>query len=354
MKMNRMQKIVGVDIGTMNILSAQQVTEGKLEIKRMRDMFLPVDPEYLTATEISNTSLDYAESRDEEGEVDKIFILGEDSYKFANIFGQKVRRPISNGVISSKEIDAQDVLALMMEKLIGKTKDGYCVYSVPAQAIDSQIPPVLYHERVFGSIFSSLGYSSKSINEGMAIIFAECQRTNFSGIGISFGAGLTNVACAYKGTPTLTFSVSRAGDWVDSETASSLGILSTRVTAIKEKYLDFTKLAEVKKKEKRVLEALNYYYKNLVSYILKIISLKFEESSEGLQIDEKIPIIVSGGTSKPAGFIDLFNEVFSEHKNFPYEISEVKQASDPLTAVVKGCLIYALWEKREELKKEAK
>src|SRR6056297_2615888 len=112
--------VVGVDVGTMNLLSAKQLKDNKVQVKTMRNMFLPVSPEDLSASELSNTQLDYAEAKDEDGEVE-------------NIFRQKVKRPMLSGVKSSSEIDAIDVLTLMMEKLIGRTKSGYCVYSIPAQ-----------------------------------------------------------------------------------------------------------------------------------------------------------------------------------------------------------------------------
>ena len=349
-----MSDIRGVDVGTMNLVCCKQVSETQVEIKNMRNMFLDINPSMLATTEIANTQLDYAVSKDDNGEADKIYILGEDAYKFGNIFGQEVKRPMSKGVISSKEFDAIEVLTFMMEKLIGRTTDGKLIYSIPAQAIDIDTPSILYHEKIFGRIFQTLGYESKPLNEAMGIIFSECSKTNFTGIAISFGAGMTNVACAYKGTPTLTFSVARGGDWLDNEVSASLGTISTRVTSIKEKELNLANPNIGKKKEKVVREALCFYYRNLIEYVLKHIVAKFEENSDGLQIDEEIPIVVSGGTSLANGFVDAFKEVFAKFKDFPYEISEIRSAVDPLSAVAQGALVYALWQYKEKPKEEEK
>lgn len=342
--------IIGVDIGTMFICGAKQINGKDIEIETMRNMFLPITDEIMNISEIANTQIDYVEADDEDGEK-SVYIVSEDAYKFGNIFNQPVKRPMSKGVISPGEIDAIDVLTLMIDRLIGgKVKTGQCVYSVPATAIDLDIPPVIYHEKVFGKIFNSLGYEAQPINEAMAIIYSECQKENFSGIAISFGSGLTNVACAYKGTPTLTFAVSRGGDWIDSNSASSLGLISNKITAIKEKPdMNLINPTCKNKKERRVREAIAFYYKNLIEYIIKIFINKFEEDSDGLDIDEAIPIIISGGTSKPNGFIDVFKSIFENHKDFPYEISEIRYAKDPLHSVATGCLIYALWsEKRKK------
>lgn len=340
--------IIGCDIGTMFCVCAKQIGGEKIKVKSMRNMFLPVTDNMINASEIANTQIDYVEAKETDEEEGSLYIIGEDSYRFANIFNQKVRRPMAKGVISASEIDALDVLTLMIEKLIGgKTKDGYCVYSVPAASIDLDTPPVLYHEKVFGMIFSKLGYKAEPLNESMAIIFSECQKENLSGIAISFGAGLTNIVCSYKGAPTLTFAVSRGGDWIDENAATSLGIVANRVTSIKEKK-DFDLLNPfcANKKERRVRNAISFYYRSLIEYVLNVIAKKFSEDSDGLQIDEKIPIIVSGGTSKPQGFIDLFNDVFKNIKEFPYDVSEVRHAKDPLSAVAEGSLLYALWKQK--------
>jgi len=56
---------------------------------------------------------------------------------------------------------------------------------------------------------------------------------------------------------------------------------------------------------------------------------------------------VSGGTSKPKNFVELFRKVFNEGKEFPYDVSEIRQAENPLLSVSKGCLIYGLWNNKK-------
>lgn len=345
-----MSDVIGFDIGTGNLVCARNMDDGRIEIKTMRDMYLAISPEDLAASEIANTQLDYVELYDGD-ELETIAIVGEDCFRFANIFGQPVKRPMQQGVLSTQDVDAIDIITLMVEKLSGKSEGGYCVYSVPAQAVDVQTPPVLYHEKVFGKIFSALGYDSKPMNEGMSVVYSNCEKENFTGIGISFGAGLTNIAASYKGTPTLTFAVSRGGDWIDKSVAESMGKLPTRVTAIKERDFDLLNTTEGKKEERRIKQSLAIYYEHLIKYVLKVFVAKFKENSEGLSIDEDIPIILSGGTSKAAGFKDVFQKVFSEMEDqFPYSISEIRMAKDPLNAVAIGNLVYAVWDKKRQNK----
>ena len=118
----------------------------------MRNMFLSVDPDFMTATDAEQSQWEHVKSYGKNGELEKIFILNQDAYTVANMFNYKVQRPMSNGVISPSEIDAYDVVAKMIEKMIGKTKNGVCVYSIPASAVDVTIPPVDHHKRVFEKI----------------------------------------------------------------------------------------------------------------------------------------------------------------------------------------------------------
>lgn len=335
--------ICGVDIGTMNLVSAKFNLEKAIEVKSLRNMFLKIEDDLLTATEIENIDYDHIKA-EEDGEP-IIYMIGEECFRMSRRFGLKVRRPMENGVISTSDIDAMDILTKMVEKIIGKTENGICVYSVPADAIDVDMPPIRYHEQVFDKIFSALGYKAKSINEAMAIVFAECEKENFSGITISFGCGLTNIACAYKGLPVMTFSVHRGGDWIDNYVAKSLSMPVTKITALKESKLDLDSSVKCKnRREKQALQALQFAYQDLITYCINHFVKQFTMSSNDMDIDEAIPIVVSGGTSMPPGFLNLFKEVFNKRQDFPYEVSEIRQTDNPLGAVATGALIYAIWK----------
>lgn len=328
------KKIVAVDCGTMNIVLAQKTDDKNVSISTIRNMYLPLDKNQITMAEMSN--IDYVESDD------NIFIIGEDAYRFANIFGQQVKRPMARGLISSQEIDSIDVLALILKKLVGKTSDGYCLYSVPSASVDSQ-NNVIYHEGVFRRIFTDLGYNAESFNEAMAIIYSQCQEEQFTGLAFSFGAGMVNCALSYKSVPVITFSVARSGDWIDEQTANSLGTVPNRVTAIKEKETDLANFSTGNKKERRIREAIVYYYREMIRYSLDQVKNKLVQSTGNIDLPESLSVIVSGGSSLAKGFLLLFEEILKEYKEtLPFEIKCVKHSDDPLTSVAEGLLIKAL------------
>lgn len=327
---------IGLDCGTMHLACARSDSD---EVKITRNVFLKVDREDVSLSQLS--SISYVESN--EGE---LFIIGSDAFEFANIFGQEVSRPMEKGLISPKEISAIDVLTLMLKDLIGNTKDKevYCSYSIPAEAIDEG-RSITYHENVFARILNTIGVNHTSVNEGMAIIYSECAKENFSGIGISFGAGMANVAIAYKGIEALKFSTARAGDWIDRQVAKDLDMVPNRVTNIKEKYMKLTGDVTVKnKKTKRVLEALFYYHKALIDYTVKKIIKEFDEKVD-IEIDDEIPIVISGGTIIPEGFTSLFKTVISASE-LPFAVSEIRRSKNPLTCVSNGLLVRTMADVR--------
>lgn len=354
---NKMKNCIGIDVGTGNIVVAK--TDGKdIITESMRNMFYPLEEDTLKTSLFSPDKSDYIELKNSDGKTEKVVLVGQDAYDLCNAVNTEVYRPMKKGVISSSEIDNLEVIALMFEKLIGgKVDDGYCVYSVPAQPIDVETGSVLWHEKVFEKIFKNLGYKTKAMNEGMAVVFSELAKENFTGIGISFGAGLTNVALAFNGIPIVTFSVGRGGDWIDDRVAENQGIKPNKVTKVKEKE-DFDLMNPSnsgKKQEQRIRENLSVYYENLINYVIKVFIKEFQKKADGVDLDNEITIVVSGGTSKPKGFLELFKQVFDESKDdFPFDVKEIRAASDPLDAVAKGNLIFGIWEQKNSSAPETK
>lgn len=327
---------IGLDLGTMNVVSARRTDKG-IDTRRMRDAFLDLPPESKKMLKLSGVS--YVDRGDE------ILILGDAALDTANVFGREARRPLSGGLISSSESDSLEVLGLIVRNVLGEPLEPgeHCYFSVPAAPIDVAGRDVVYHRGVFERIVSECGYTPHAANEAMAIIYAETAKEGFSGIAISFGSGMSNVALSSSTIEGLSFSVGRGGDWVDAGVAKSVGSTQARICAIKERGIDLNA------PQGREQEALVFYYKNLVEYVLDQIALQFKTIEGRFSLPKPIPIIISGGTSKPTGFVEFFTKLFeTKRKRFPIEISEIRAASDPLNAVANGLLVQALQEYSDE------
>jgi len=323
---------VGVDCGTMNIVAARQTDKG-IVTTRMRDAFLDLPPNSKKMLRISGAS--FVEREDD------VLILGDAALEIANIFGKEARRPLSGGLVSSSESESLEVLALLVKSVLGapKTPNEVCYFSVPASPIDQPGKDVIYHKGVFERIIKECGYEPYAANEAMAIIYSECAAENFSGLSISFGSGMSNIALAVNTVEGLTFSVARGGDYLDAGAAKAIGATQARICAIKEAGFDLNN--PIGKEQ----EALSFYYKNLIEYVIDNIANQFKAIQGQFALPRPIPLIISGGTSKAGGFVEFFTQVFEKkRKKFPIQISEIRQAKDPLNAVAYGLLVQALQE----------
>jgi hypothetical protein len=320
-----------IDIGTMNFVAARKVGKA-IKTTRIRDAFLDLPATHKRMLKLSKTS--YVEIGD------KLLVLGDEALETANLFNREARRPLSRGMISPGEIDAQEVMALMIKYVLGEAKENErCCFSVPAPALDIPGSDVIYHAAILKKILTELGYDAQSHNEAQAIIFSECARDNFSGIGISYGSGMTNVCLSYNAMSALEFSLGRSGDWVDSGAAKAVSTTAAKICAIKEEGID------INNPTSREVEAIALFISTLIDYSIENIINHFHKTKNEIQIPKPIPIVIGGGTSLANGFTEMFQERFQSYKSkFPVEISEIRSAKDPMTTVATGLLLLAQME----------
>lgn len=323
------------DCGTMNFVSARRTGKG-VETKRMRDAFLDLPPSARKMLKLSGAS--YVEREDD------VLILGDAAMEIGNVFGKEPRRPLAAGIVSPSESESLPVLGLLVRNVLGAPRiaDEACYFSVPAAPIDAPERDVIYHRGVFERIIRECGYRPFAANEAMGIVYSECAAEGFSGLAVSFGAGMANVALAVKTIEGLTFSVARGGDWIDRGVAQSVGTTQARACAAKEAGVDLNKPVG------RVQEAIAFYYKALIDYVLDHIATRFQIIAGQFALTSPVPLVISGGTSLAGGFMEFFGQVFKERsKRFPIPISEIRQAKEPLNAVAYGLLVQALQEHEE-------
>lgn len=328
---------VALDVGTMFCVSARQKGSG-VELKKLRNVFLELDKDAQRLLKLSKVNFIQKD--------DSVILLGDDALSVANLFNKEVRRPLNKGVISPTELDAVDVLSTIFSQLVGKPKvdKEVCYYSVPANPLDADYN-VIYHQAVIGRILTDiLKFNAKPMNEATAVVYSNCQTEGFSGIGISFGAGMTNVALCWKTISPIQFSVARGGDWIDHNSAKATGGTASKLASIKEKGLNLLDYQSGNPLEVRFREALMVHYKSLILYVLDNFVEEFKKCQQTITLPEPIPIVISGGTSLAGGFVELFKEALAGFKGFPVEVSEVRHATNPLCSVAEGLLVAALSE----------
>jgi hypothetical protein len=319
----------------MTVISARKNDEGKVVIKSMRDAFLDLDISTKRFLKLSNVN--YIEKDD------KIFIVGEEALHVANMFNREVRRPLSQGVISSAEIDSYDILSLMIEQLLGKPKceNEICYFSVPASPIDNPGQDVIFHEKVFKRLIGELGYDARPFNEASAICFSEANKDGFTSLNLSFGAGLVNCSIVYRTLSIMEFSIARSGDWIDACTAKATNTTASRIAVLKEQEADLMNFSQGDPSTLRSREALLVYYRALIDYVLDSIEKEFQKVQSKVLLPEPIPLIIAGGTSLAKNFVPFFKQEFEKRTKFPIAIKEIRHAENPLNAIANGLLVNA-------------
>ena len=325
----------GLDAGTSYYIMADSNT-----IKKQRNVFLTVDGDVNQVKRmLKRQSIPFVEK------AGKVHIVGQHAFNYAQIFSTtELKRPMQSGLLNPKEKDALPVLNAIIGELLGKAKKGeVCVYCIPAKPID-QTREVSYHEDVLKQIIEGYGYDTHVIEEGVALAYESLVDDELTGIAISMGAGMCNICVMYQGMSSLSFSVARGGDWIDTNVAADCGCSIAKVTAIKENsnLLDLTKssindIYQEGSDEYNIINAIRSYYGALINYILTNIAHQFNNADSVPNFPEPIPIAIGGGTALVKGFMEVVREQFNQD-DFPIQISEMTLVADAHTAVARGCL----------------
>lgn len=328
------KRAVGIDIGT-GFISCAEHEDDKRTFRKVRDAFFKLNPSKFlegSANQFGESMLKNAGAH--YVKVDgQLYVLGDDAFKFANLFHQECLRPMSQGVLNPKFPVSNLMVGELVKAVAGKpkSKDDILYYCVPAEPIDADFD-VEYHKQILHGVFSDLGYKNINVmTEGLAVIYSELAETQYTGIGMSFGAGMCNIVYSFMGMPVFAFSLSRGGDWIDSHAAKHTDETSNVITAIKEK-ADFSLYDSTH----GIQRAISIYYESLLIYVVEQFKELYANTPKKQlpNVTMEMPIVIAGGTSLVLGFVERLKELIDD--DFPVPISEIRHAEEPLFAVSNG------------------
>jgi actin-like ATPase involved in cell morphogenesis len=321
---------VGLDVGTSRIVVAR-TTEKKYEYESQLNAFLCLPYSRLAESLLQRENV-FHEVRDSD-----IVVMGNDAQRFAEVFHVEMRRPMRNGTLSPQEPHSLLVMRNIIRKLVGKAaaENQKALFSVPAPLAegDAGIP---YHQASIQQVLKELGYQPAPIAEGLAVVFGELGDSNFSGIGISCGSGMCNVCLAVLSVPVISFSIPKAGDFVDTQAAMVTGEISTRMRVFKEHAFRLNGFTS-----DRVQNALTVYYNEMIASLVESLRAQISSSQRLPKLEQSVPMVLSGGTSMPKGFLEHFTTALRANE-LPIKLSEVRVSADPLNSTARGALMAAL------------
>jgi hypothetical protein len=324
-------EIIGIDIGTSRIVTARQI-DNEIQYETQLNAFVTIPYSKLTENVLKKEGVPHTVEGDE------ILVHGNESERFAEVLNRDVRRTMTRGVLNPEEPESVKLIRQITRSLVGQAEKGQRVYfTVPAAPLGAE-ENLTYHEATLRQVLTELGFQVKSVNEGLAVVYAELENSNYTGIGISCGGGLCNVCFSYLSVPVLSFSVPKAGDFIDASSASVTGERPNRIRILKEQsfYLNGHF-------ENKIQQVLSVYYDDMIETLVKALRNAFQGARNLPKLSRPIPMVLSGGSAMPKGFRDRFESVLRA-SDFPVELSEIRMAADPLTTTAKGALVAALSE----------
>jgi hypothetical protein len=322
---------VGLDVGTSRIVAARKTEQG-FQYGSQLNAFLTVPPSKVTENALKREGVPY--TLDDSA----IWIHGNESQRFADLLNSEVRRPMSRGFLNSGEPDSVKVISEIVKLVTGggRTGENVC-FTVAAPPLGAE-PSLTWHEATMARVLADMGFQSRAINEGLAVVYSELVDCNFTGIGISCGGGLCNVCFAYLSVPMLSFSVPKAGDFIDASAAAMAGECANRIRILKEEAFHING-----RQPNQLLQVIDVYYDDMIRTLVAALNEGFRNAKNLPKLPRAIPLVLSGGTAAPQGFRERFEQILGQTQ-FPIAISEVRMAADPLTATAKGALMAALSE----------
>ena len=326
---------VGLDVGTGWACGSYFKTKKKIEYTPLRSCFYKI-PETMFSNNMFNiNTMKYIKHNN------SVYIIGEDALTMAKIQNSVALRPLSKGTINPNEKSSAAVLKEMLRFCIeagNPEKGANVVYSIPAETTGTDNSfNVEYHSMSISALIENLGYKPKELNEAYAVIISELENaTEVTGLGFSFGAGLVNVAFVYKGMLLFSFSINKSGDFIDTESARATGTSESMINHIKENQLDLSAdITTLTSEEQALIFTHGHVIKNAIQTTINVF-----EQSNNINIIDPVPIVISGGTALPTGFIELFKKELDK-QTVPFEYTDIIPAKNKLTAVSKGCLLMA-------------
>ncbi len=331
MQANASNSAIGVDVGTSRVSLAQRQGDA-FHYDTQLNAFVTIPFSPITEGVLKKENVPYSVTGSD------LIVHGNESGRFADLLNIETRRTMDKGLLNPAEPASLDMLGKIIESLVDPTEERKKLYfTVPAAPLGAE-DNLTYHEATLRQIFTDLGYQVKSINEGLAVIYSELESSNYTGIGISCGGGLCNVCVAYLSVPVLSFSIPKAGDYIDTSAATITGERANRVRIAKEDSFHFNGFFA-----NQLEQVLTVYYDEMIQSLVHGIKQAFASSRNLPKSGRPLPIVLSGGTALPEGFRERFEKILREAE-VPISTTEIRLAADPVHASAKGALIAALAE----------
>ncbi|MBI1353873.1 MAG: hypothetical protein GC160_05965 [Acidobacteria bacterium] len=325
-----MSKAKGLDLGTSRIVLATPNDDESFSYSAQLNAFVALPYSKVTERALQKKGVPHAVEGKE------IIAYGDRAAEFANLLQGDTRRPMQTGLLNPQEPKSLEMIELALKRMVGPADKGDKIcFSTPA-APPTNENDLIYHERTVRQMLEKLGYQVRSLNEGLAVVYAELEDDNFTGIGVSFGGGMCNVCVSYMGMPAISFSTVRAGDYIDRSASSVSGETPATVRLHKETGFALNGLSP-----NSVEQALSVYYNDVIETVVNGLATALASRGKLPKLERPATVVLAGGTALAGSFRNELDKALRKH-SYPIDLGEVRLASDPLNTTAKGALMAAM------------
>lgn len=329
----RKPPVIGLDVGTSRVVAIREV-EGQRTARAELNAFLSIPWSGMAEASLRRESIPFLVRHGE------IVVIGNESARLGDLLGRELRRPMTRGMLNPEEPESLELIRAILRTVLEPdvTAGARVRFSVPSPPLAGG-STLTFHEASLRQILEDLGYPDASgVNEGVAVVYSELCDSNYTGIGVSFGGGLCNVSLAYLSVPALSFSLPKAGDFIDSSAAAAAGELVNRVRLVKEELFHFNGNYPDK-----IQQALAVYYDDMIHAVAAGLREAMQNCRSLPRFGRPLPLVLSGGGALPEGFRERFEKALLQAR-LPVPVSEIRLARHPLAATAEGALAAALSE----------
>lgn len=274
---------------------------------------------------------------------DSLLIVGADAPLAAEAWQTPLIPLLPNARLPSDDPVGRQVAAQLLESVAGRSSDDRqnCTVVLPRDA-GAGDPDAEFFLR----LLRLRGGDLQTIPAGLAVALSELGREQFTGIGVSFGAGGVSICLVERGSVRATAVTDRGGDWIDRQLAERQGHVLWDAEG--RRYLNLLAVAHWKSSPERSLAGpLNEgerWLRQLYGEALKAALREFRNAvtHEGCNgaFRQPLTVVLHGGCTAMAGFHSVWTEHWAE-AGIDLPVRTPRRTEDDVWTVARGCLIHA-------------
>ncbi len=157
---------LGLDVGTSRLVVARQNGDG-IRYESQLNAFVTIPHTKITEGVLQRERVPHLIQNGE------IMVQGNESEKFAGLLNAEIKRTMTRGVLDPREEGSLQAIRELLVSLLGYRdpfRERKVVFTVPAPPLGSE-ESLTFHEKTVKQMLTDLGYESKSINEGLAVVY---------------------------------------------------------------------------------------------------------------------------------------------------------------------------------------